>query len=289
MEPITIAAIASGLASAAVSAISHFSNKQDTKRINKQSQSNFENSYQITANDMVKAGYNPSALFQGGQLTQVPTFQQQQPFDASGIASLISALTNAKLAEHQVENIDADTENKKGQFQHEIDMQTAEFKQQIALLGKTDEYLRGRMELQNALDMSRDEANEKLQEALDDYKTNNQEQLIKLQAKADAWLEKNKSKYRKEEDLRKALFEYVQHDADYQHQISLLAQQVEGKMTQQKSVNSNTTKNTIIRGSFTVAGCILGGIIGGPIGAALGSSLGAAAPNVIGFDTTSVR
>lgn len=281
----------SALTSVALTLYSNWKNEQLVNKTNKIQQSNFENAYQIQSKDMQKAGFNPAMLASGSAaLASAPAVQTAQNENvASSLAPLLQAFTQAYLAPAQKENIEADTKNKEGQFQHEIDMQTAEFKQQIALLDKTDEYLRGRMELQNALDMSRDEANEKLQEALNDYQTKNQEQLIKLQVKADVWLEKNKSKYRKEEDLRKALYEYVQHDADYQHQVSLLAQEVEGKMTQQKTVNDNTTRNTIIRGSFTTAGIILGGIIGGPIGAALGGSIGAAAPNVIGFDTTSVR
>lgn len=286
-----IATAISAVAGAASTAYSNRKNEQLVNRSNVIQQSNFENAYQIQSKDMQKAGFNPAMLASGSaSLASAPVVQTAQNQDVgTNLAPLISAVTQAYLAPAQKKNIEADTENKEGQFQHEIDMQTAEFKQQIALLGKTDEYLRGRMELQNALDMSRDEANEKLQEALNDYQTKNQEEIIRLQAKADRWLEKNKSQYRKQEDLRKALYEYVQHDADYQHQVSLLAQEVEGKMTQQKTVNDNTTKNTIIRGSFTTAGIILGGIIGGPIGAALGGSIGATVPNAIGFDTTSVR
>lgn len=286
-----IATAISAVAGAASTAYSNRKNEQLVNKSNAIQQSNFENAYQIQSKDMEKAGFNPAMLASGSaSLASAPVVQTAENQDVgTNLAPLISAVTQAYLAPAQKKNIEADTENKEGQFQHEIDMQTAEFEQQIAILGKTDEYVKGRMELQNALDMTRDEANEKLQEALNDYQTKNQKEIIKLQAAADSWLEKNKSKYRKEEDLRKALYEYIQHDADFQHQVSLLAQEVEGKMTQQKSVNSNTIKNTIIRGSFTTAGVILGGIIGGPIGAAIGAGLGAAAPNVIGFDTTSVR
>lgn len=220
MEPVTIAAIASGLASAAVSAISHFANRQDTKRINKQSQSNFENSYQITANDMVKAGYNPSALFQGGQLSQVPTLQQQQPFDASGVASLISALTNAKLAEHQADNIDADTKNKKGQFQHELDLQSNEFQHNLEVLGKTQEFNNAMEALKHSYKVDEMTLQNSFNTAIENLSAENKAKLIKIQAIFDDALQENQYQNTKDLDRRRYLanqeLENLRHTHDYQ-------------------------------------------------------------------------
>ena len=88
---------------------------------------------------MEKAGFNPAMLASGSAgLATAPAVQTAQNENiASSLAPLLQAFTQAYLAPAQKENIEADTKNKEGQFQHDIDMQTAEFKQQIALLYDT--------------------------------------------------------------------------------------------------------------------------------------------------------
>lgn len=90
-----------------------------------QNQSNFENQYRVTSRDMQAAGFNPMALFNGGQLNQAaaspasPSLPDSvnQKNSAESLANAVMQDRMMRLQEAEVNariaNIEADTENKK--------------------------------------------------------------------------------------------------------------------------------------------------------------------------------
>lgn len=99
------------------------SSKQDS--LNRLAQSNFENQYQITSKDMQASGFNPSAIFSGGQLNQFTQSQAYQP-DNDVFSGLMDSVKNMQsnmmrseeyklqkdTTEANIENIKADTISK---------------------------------------------------------------------------------------------------------------------------------------------------------------------------------
>lgn len=280
-----IAAAVSAIAGAASTAYNNHKNEQLVNKSNALQQSNFENAYQIQSEDMKKAGFNPAMLASGSAaLATAPAVQTAQNQSvASDLAPLISAITQAYLAPATKKNIEADTENKVGKYQHEFDLQSNEFEQQLKVLGVKNEYDVSKMNLQSALNMKESDFNNTLQKSLDDYHNNHSKELMELQNKFDKELVKAQTKYKIKEEAFKYVFDKMQKDEDFQHAKELLSQELAGKFEETKSVNDTSTKNTIARGVFGLAGGILGGIIAGPIGATIGASIGATAPNPIGF------
>lgn len=275
----------SALASVASTLYSNWKNEQLVNKTNKVQQSNFENAYQLQSQDMQKAGLNPAMLASGSAaLASAPAVQTAQNENiATSLAPLMQAFTQAYLAPAQKENIEADTKNKEGQFQHELDLQSNEFNHNLEVLGLKHEYDVSKMNLQSALNMKEADFNNVLQKSLEDYQFNHSKELMQLKNKFDKELIKAQTKYNIKEDAFKYVFDKMQKDEDFQHAKELLSTELAGKFEETKSVNDNTTKNTLIRGAFGLTGGILGGILGGPIGATIGATLGAAAPNPIGF------
>lgn len=79
-------------------------------------QSNFENQYQITSRDMRSAGFNPMALFSGGQLNQVPSVQASPDLQGSvsqrnAFSELIQNYSNLALTQAQTKKLEAETKH----------------------------------------------------------------------------------------------------------------------------------------------------------------------------------
>lgn len=81
-----------------------------------QNQSNFENQYQITSRDMRAAGFNPMALFNGGQLNQASGAPASPDLQGSvsqknAFSEVIQNQANLALVNAQTKKLEAEAEN----------------------------------------------------------------------------------------------------------------------------------------------------------------------------------
>lgn len=81
-----------------------------------QNQSNFENQYQITSRDMRAAGFNPMALFNGGQLNQASGAPSSPDLQGSvsqrnAFSEMIQNQANLALVNAQTKKLEAEAEN----------------------------------------------------------------------------------------------------------------------------------------------------------------------------------
>lgn len=81
-----------------------------------QNQSNFENQYQITSRDMQAAGFNPMALFNGGQLNQASGAPASPDLQGSvsqrnAFSEMIQNQANLALVNAQTKKLEAEAEN----------------------------------------------------------------------------------------------------------------------------------------------------------------------------------
>lgn len=81
-----------------------------------QNQSNFENQYQITSRDMRAAGFNPMALFNGGQLNQASSSPASPDLQGSvnqrnAFSEMIQNQANLALVNAQTKKLEAEAEN----------------------------------------------------------------------------------------------------------------------------------------------------------------------------------
>lgn len=202
-----IAAAISALAGAASSAYSNHKNEQLANKSNSITQSNFENAFQIQSKDMQKAGFNPSMLASGSaSLASAPVVQTANNENiSSSIAPMIQAVTQAYLAPAQKKNIEADTENKKGQFQHEIDMQSNDFNHSLEVLGKTQEFDNAMAALKHSYKVDEMTLQDSFNRALESLSAENKSKLIKVQAIFDDALQENQYQNEKDLDRRRYL------------------------------------------------------------------------------------
>lgn len=86
------------------------------ERAFEQNQSNFENQYQITSRDMRAAGFNPMALFNGGQLNQASSSPASPDLQGSvnqknAFSEMIQNQANLALVNAQTKKLEAEAEN----------------------------------------------------------------------------------------------------------------------------------------------------------------------------------
>lgn len=204
---VIIATAISALVGAASTAYSNYKNEHLVNKSNALQQSNFENAFQIQSKDMQKAGFNPAMLASGSAaLASAPAVQTAQNQDiGANLAPLISAVTQAYLAPSQKQNIEADTKNKEGQFQHELDLQSNEFKHSLEVLGKTQKFEEDMAHLKQKYKLDEMQLQHTFNSALENLSAQNKQKLIKVQAIFDDALQENRYQNEKDLDRRRYL------------------------------------------------------------------------------------
>lgn len=90
--------------------------QENWERAFERNQSNFENQYQITSRDMRAAGFNPMALFNGGQLNQASGAPASPDLQGSvsqnnAFSEMIQNQANLALVNAQTKKLEAEAEN----------------------------------------------------------------------------------------------------------------------------------------------------------------------------------